>query len=182
MGASENLPPLLAELIVKSSPVDGEKTSVNSSAGLRNAIIAELNHNRPKVVEEHLRSWLARVLQLPESRIDAEHRLTDLGIDSLMAIELRKKVWTELGVTIDLATLLRGPTLRELSAKLITQIMSSSTEQAFAPSPFRGAHRELIDRLKDEQPDALASKIHKFSEDTVDALLQELNLNGDYDG
>jgi acyl transferase domain-containing protein len=182
VGLSENLPPLLAELITRKPALAVNETAVKSSTSLLDAVTAEIKSGRTGLVEGHLRNWLAQVLRLPTSRIEADDRLTDLGIDSLMAIELRKKVWTELGITIDLATLLRGPTLRELGTKLIAQIASNSTEQAFASSLSRGAHQELLDRLKDEQPDTLEGLIHEFSEDTVDALLKELKVTGEDNG
>jgi NADPH:quinone reductase-like Zn-dependent oxidoreductase/acyl carrier protein len=180
-------PPLLAELVVRKPAVAADEKSAkpSKSTRVRDAIIADSTYGHSEFIEGHLREWLAQVLRLPGSRIEGEHRLTDLGVDSLMAIELRNRVYSELGVTVTLATLLSGPTLRELATQLSAQIASSSSEQASmktALSQYRGAHRELIDRLKEEQPDTLAGVIHQFSEDTVDALLKELNLNGDYDG
>ncbi len=43
-----------------------------------------------------------------------------MGLDSLMAIELKNTIESTLGLSLPLASLLRGPTLEELAESLLT--------------------------------------------------------------
>ncbi|CAN5380262.1 hypothetical protein BH09GEM1_BH09GEM1_05630 [soil metagenome] len=52
---------------------------------------------------------LARVLGTSAASIDSEARLNALGLDSLMAVELRNRLEREFGVDIPVMTLLQGP-------------------------------------------------------------------------
>jgi hypothetical protein len=45
--------------------------------------------------------------------------LSTMGLDSLMAIELRTKIEGDLHVLLPIATLFKGPTVRELAGQLL---------------------------------------------------------------
>ena len=51
--------------------------------------------------------------------------LTKLGIDSLMAVELKNRVEVDLGLTIPVTALLQGPSLAQLGARLVGQLPAS---------------------------------------------------------
>ncbi len=56
-----------------------------------------------------------RVLGIDEGRpLDPRRPLTQAGLDSLMAVELRNRIRSGLGVTVTVATLLQGASLSDL--------------------------------------------------------------------
>jgi acyl transferase domain-containing protein/NADPH:quinone reductase-like Zn-dependent oxidoreductase/acyl carrier protein len=70
---------------------------------------------RPAAVERYLRDVIARVLETTPERIDVERRLPDLGVDSLMAVELRTALRAELGVEVPIVNLLEQLSVRGLA-------------------------------------------------------------------
>lgn len=62
-----------------------------------------------------LRVALASVLNLPaDTALEPSASLLDLGVDSLLALDLRKKLKTAAGVNVPLATILGGATVAEV--------------------------------------------------------------------
>ncbi len=72
----------------------------------------------------HMGAELSQILGMTGSNLDINTSLAYLGMDSLMAVELKNRVESSLDVVIPVATLLRGPTLKELVDELIPQINS----------------------------------------------------------
>lgn len=70
---------------------------------------------RPAAVQRYLLHVTARVLETTPDRIDIERRLPDLGVDSLMAVELRTALRAELGVEVPIVDLLEQLSVRGLA-------------------------------------------------------------------
>ena len=70
-------------------------------------------------VRDIVSALAAKVLRIGDARIDEATKLDSLGLDSLMAAELRNAVTSRLGVTLPMVAFLRRPTLRELAAKVL---------------------------------------------------------------
>ena len=77
---------------------------------------------RQQLVESYLSEKVASVLRLPASGMDVQQPLTTLGLDSLMAIELKNKIELELSVHIPIVTFLRGPSIRQFATQLLSQL------------------------------------------------------------
>ena len=75
---------------------------------------------------EAVRSQLAAVLDVDPAALDLDSSLFDLGVDSLLALDLRKRLKRLTGHTIPLATLLGGITGTDLIAGLSEKVNSSS--------------------------------------------------------
>nr|MCU0508567.1 amino acid adenylation domain-containing protein [Anaerolineae bacterium] len=77
---------------------------------------------RRSLLIDAIRRELGRVLSLPPSRIAPEAQLNHLGLDSIMAIELKSAVETRLRVDLPIAALLAGPTVAELGDLLAASL------------------------------------------------------------
>jgi amino acid adenylation domain-containing protein len=92
------------------------------------------DESRARLVEL-LRVRLAAVLKLDPARVDPARPLDTMGLDSLMAIELRNGVESDLGASLPLASLLRGPTLEQLATRVLDE-WSANGEAEASPSPM----------------------------------------------
>jgi acyl transferase domain-containing protein/acyl-CoA synthetase (AMP-forming)/AMP-acid ligase II/acyl carrier protein len=117
------------------------------------------------IVEGQLREQAARVLRLASTALDVEQPLNNVGIDSLMAIELKNRIETDLGVTVPMVKFLEGPSVRDLAGFVVTQMLANhppSTAVAPAAGLDANAASQLlghIDDLSDEQVDALLAEL-----------------------
>ncbi|VBB71893.1 Putative dual specificity polyketide synthase/Non ribosomal peptide synthase [Podospora comata] len=89
------------------------------------------------VLESAMGRKLQHTLQIPlEQKIDPLAPLLSLGLDSLVAIQLRTWISKELGVNLPALKILDSPSVRELGAEILRHmnIGSSPVEPTFAPS------------------------------------------------
>jgi aryl carrier-like protein len=93
---------------------------------------------REELMTAHLRERVAGVIKLSKEKIDVGAKLISLGFDSLMSIELRNKLESDLGMSVPVSSLLRGPTLREL-AGLLLQKLAKVAPPSEAPAPVAAA-------------------------------------------
>ena len=66
---------------------------------------------------------VSAVLRLPVEDISVKRPLTDLGMDSLMGVELRMSAQQKLGVDIPLASIANGVSIDDISARIIEKLI-----------------------------------------------------------
>src|SRR5262249_36478976 len=134
-----------------------------------------------------LRDKLARVLGTSSDRLDGDRPLLQLGIDSLMAVELRNWLESELRVDLPIVELMRSPSLTGLA-----ELLAARLELGGAASPHdvdRNGTANGADHGRNGHvriplvvaPTEILNRIEDLSGDQVDALLTAL-LNGDGHG
>ena len=105
---------LVGESVVSAElPLLGEQAAPD-----RTALLALEPEQRRLPLEGYLASEVARIARLDTSLLEPDRPLTELGLDSLAAVELLHTVERDLGVILDLTTLLEGASLEGLSRQL----------------------------------------------------------------
>jgi 1-acyl-sn-glycerol-3-phosphate acyltransferase len=74
---------------------------------------------REALLVGHVVERVAKVLGTSARKVDAERPLTEMGVDSLMAVELQTVVDRDFGVNLPLTALLEGATVRQLSQRVL---------------------------------------------------------------
>ncbi|MCC7360974.1 MAG: SDR family NAD(P)-dependent oxidoreductase, partial [Anaerolineales bacterium] len=127
---------------------------------MRARLLAAAPSLRQTLLETHLIQEIAQVLRLPLDQIDAATPLPTLGLDSLMALELRNRLELSLGVTLS-ATLIWGyPTVAALAPFLADKL----------GLPLQAAP-VAVPRPAEPPPSGPPPMLEALSEDSAAALL-----------
>jgi hypothetical protein len=122
------VPPYLSALISTSdSGVAGETSKGDSR---RENILGVQSAQRAKMVDSYLAEEMARILKVPLHSVDREKPIVNMGFDSLMSIELKKQIETDLGVSVAMAGLMKGPTILELTDFVVNLLVGSDGADA----------------------------------------------------
>lgn len=159
----------------------------------RAGLLAAPIEDWPAVLENQLRAQTARVLKLPTESLDVEQPLNNVGIDSLMAIELKNRIEADLGATVPMVKFLEGPSVRDLAGFLSEQLIPALAprRQTTAghhrngklPAAGRNGHSNgttaAVNESAGDEPDAidagqLLARLDSLSDAEVDSLLSEL--------
>ncbi len=132
---------------------------------------------RPQLLETYLQGQAASVLKLIRTELlDPQAPLNQMGLDSLMALELRNRVETDLGMNIPMSYFLQGLSVSEMSALLLEILAKADlTESSLQTSAGAPSLEEPGAHLGDEESTRqLLSNIDQLSNEQVDMLLNDL--------
>src|SRR4030095_4569022 len=87
---------------------------------------------------------MANVLRLPVQKIASTVTIYDLGMDSLMAVELVTAIEARFGINIPPPALTGGETVSQIAGRIVAQLRGS--EEGAEP-PERDEQREALNRL-----------------------------------
>ncbi|WP_078857022.1 non-ribosomal peptide synthetase/type I polyketide synthase [Streptomyces sp. NBRC 109706] len=107
-------PPRLVEELAAAGATPGQ----GESGSFLDAFGAADEAERERLLTERFTAVVGAVLRVPADRFDPELSLQLLGLDSLLAMELRARLGTELGVALPVVALLGGGSARELMEQL----------------------------------------------------------------
>jgi NADPH:quinone reductase-like Zn-dependent oxidoreductase/acyl carrier protein len=117
---------------------------------------------RRDIVENFIRDQVAKVLGIAAGRLELDRSLNELGLDSLMAVELKNRLEADLQLSLSAGRLVQGPSIQELATDVLKLL--AAPDSARAPSPVMG-------RQSVEQPSAI---VNQLSDEQVDLLLKEM--------
>ncbi|NEP36450.1 beta-ketoacyl reductase [Moorena sp. SIO3B2] len=85
----------------------------------------------------HLQSEIAQVLRIKNYQIDIQQPLNTMGVDSLMALELRNRVKSQLEVTLPVTKFIAGLTIADISQELNQQLAQSDIKEEIEANNFK---------------------------------------------
>lgn len=125
--------------VVKALPrfsiLAAEDAQANAGADYRAALLAvpaaeRLPHLTAAIVE-----IVATALHVAPEKIDGRQPLTELGIDSLVGVELQGSISAKLGLQISILQLMKGGNIEEMAATLLQKLTTSAgTAANLAPA------------------------------------------------
>jgi acyl transferase domain-containing protein len=138
----------------------GRVAAVPDRESLRSQLEALPQAARRRAVDAHVEASARRILGLRQGQaIDPSWPLNEMGLDSLMAIELRNAIGTAAGLSLPATLLFDYPTIATLGEYLMTAMFGQATrdrpipkEPAAAPAAFT---LDAIEQLSDDEVDRL---------------------------
>jgi len=94
------------------------------------ALIA--NHSEAEVreiLQRLLTEEIAQILRLPADRIPADRSLYDIGMDSLMGVELVLGIEKRFSINLPVMALSEGPTISRITERLVQQLLGNTEEE-----------------------------------------------------
>ncbi len=144
---------LLSEL--GGEQIAGSSPSIHAGEK-RTALLAAEPAERFQLVQSYVTELVARVLGQAASKVDLQQPLSNLGLDSLMAVELKNRIATDLGVNIPMVTFLSGPSVEQAATQLLRLLTS---EAPAASVPVASAPPEDVDQYSDEEVNAMLADL-----------------------
>jgi acyl transferase domain-containing protein/acyl carrier protein len=157
-------PPLLSDLANEEAASPSQTVH---SGEKRSAILDAAPADRGQLLESYVTEQVARVLGLSLSQLDIQQPLTNLGLDSLMAVELKNRISADLGVNVPMVKFLQGFSVAQAASQLLEQL----TAEVDNPSAIRPLARE---RENDQIDKSLIANVDELSEEQVDSMLADM--------
>nr|VFK43848.1 MAG: malonyl CoA-acyl carrier protein transacylase [Candidatus Kentron sp. TC] len=152
------VPPFLSELTRDLSPV---VKVVRIKSQLEQA--SEEEHE--VILTDYIRDGIANVLKINPEQLDTRQPLNTMGLDSLMAIELKNRIRMELDIDIPITTLMEDIGILEFARKIKTQLGEVQL----------GASPSVISTVKQDSKEEMLAKLEsgELSDEEIDALFNE---------
>ena len=120
------LAPFYRELVTGQAAQADQPLQIDIIGDLRSAEASE----RQSMLNAFLADQVQRALALPASQaVDRHESLLNLGMDSLMAMELRNRLLSTIGVRMAVADLLEGASVTDIGRVLMRQLVFDDAKQ-----------------------------------------------------
>jgi NADPH:quinone reductase-like Zn-dependent oxidoreductase/aryl carrier-like protein len=164
------IPPRFAAMVGK---VAGGEDRPTASSRLREMLDAD-EGVLPSLVESYLRDHLARAMGASSTQIDPQQPLLNLGLDSLIAVEVRNRISADLGTNVPLAKF-RQVSVSGLATYVADQLLADDRRKR----PDSACCRMPIEtgpsiRATGDDPADLLARIDDLSDEEVDRHLSVL--------
>lgn len=161
------LPPMF--LLLGEQAGEDEASSSSSDDELLHQLSAVEANGRLPLLASHLQEMIARVLQLDSSQFSGQEALTSLGMDSMMAIEVKNRIGGSVKVDVSVLELLQGITVEQLAARILSSLQLDEFSPVVEAAPpieeiqqlLAQADSEELERLLaelEQEPDALGTE------------------------
>jgi len=130
---------------------------------IREALRHAEPEERVEIIQTYIREQVARVLGTSAAKLDADRPLNELGLDSLMGIELKNRIEGDLALSLPTRELMDAPSINKLAKVALDLLVPSSASSPSVPLPIGETSAEeivaTVERLSDEEVDSLLSQM-----------------------
>ena len=111
--------------------------------------------DRTDVLNYLLIEQIAETLRIPADKLEPTDSINDLGMDSLMAVELQTLIRLNMGVELSALEMMKGENIGQMGAMIMGKMNLGSSEGAPEPS----ASEVDVDQMSDEEVEKLLQSV-----------------------
>ncbi|MCW3841498.1 type I polyketide synthase [Micromonospora yasonensis] len=157
---------LLAPLLRGDGPARPARRKARASLlPTRAQLLALPADQRADTLTAQLVLGVAATLGAGSAAVRVDQSLFDLGLDSLMAVELKNEIERQLGVSLSIAVFLEGATLRTLTDQIISRLPAVDEDGTADPAAI-----QRVERFEDVAAELLA-ELADLSDEQARAVL-----------
>ena len=164
LGITGEVSPRFAHLIHRRS---GDEAQVASADELRSASPSQ----RQEMIEGLLRFKVGSLLGFAEGQLDASRSLLELGLDSLMAVELRNWIESQIKITLPISQLMRDGNLSDLVVS-VSELIAEGTDEAATVDAASASTEET--RIDSDEAQSLLESLPQLPPEEVSLLLAQM--------
>ncbi len=159
-------PPFFSELATTNNSTS--ELSI-SAISIKEQVIATPVDQRAMLVETFVREQVSGVLSLDSTKLDPHQGLAEVGMDSLMAVEIRNSLQAALKTTLPSTVTLEYPTIATLASYVGTEILGVGVDE----------NPEEDEKGKSTRQAEISAQVESLSDDEAhSSLLDELEKAG----
>jgi myxalamid-type polyketide synthase MxaE and MxaD len=168
---ADSASPLLSELVREEADAPH---AADRKSPRRDALLAAGAEERRKLLHSYLSEQVARVLGLSPSKLDVQQPLSQLGLDSLMAVELKNRIAVDLGVNVPVVKFLQGFSVDQAVTQILDQL---AAEVANPTTPLAQTVTQQGEHMDQGNAEQLLENLDQLSDEKVDSLLTDMLAN-----
>jgi len=158
------LPPMFALLEEQEEQAVATNGTNNDEGSFLQQLKATQATDRQMLLASHLQGLIARVLQLDASQFSGQESLTSLGMDSMMAIEVKNRIAGSTKVDVSVLELLQGITVVQLSTRILSSLQLEETALTAETKPSMAEIQQLIALADGEELERLLAELEQTPE------------------
>ena len=116
---------------------DGEMTKFSNPGEITLDQVLAAEDHRSQLIKVYLVRQISSVLRLDTQKVPLDRPVNFLGLDSIMAIELKNDIDKKLKINLPVATLLQGPDINQLTEIILDEIDNQGQPQTISKGDRR---------------------------------------------
>ncbi|NEO98311.1 MAG: type I polyketide synthase [Symploca sp. SIO2E9] len=162
------------------SEFDQQKRQVSSRQLSATDLLEATADDRKSLLITYLKEQVAKTLGLNASQLDVNQPLNNMGLDSLMAIELRKWITIHLNVDVPTVKFMEGLSVTNLAMQVSEQLTpaqltpSTSATTAATGDP-KMTQIEINKKAQQSNAEKMLANLDQLTDEEVDALLSSMS-------
>ncbi|TNF92456.1 MAG: SDR family NAD(P)-dependent oxidoreductase, partial [Gammaproteobacteria bacterium] len=140
------------------------------------ALIAGMSNDEiQELVIDLLSTEISKILRIPQVKLDVTSSVFDLGMDSLMGVELMMAVEERFAVSLPVMALSEGPTIARIAERIIAELTGVHSTDSSAENEDEQEYRETITAMA-------ARHAEDLDESEIENLVDEVANKQDQSG